>query len=270
MVPHIRKTRNVILYYPNLIVVLYKIYKMKGKISDKDKSGIYIIRNLVNCKVYIGKAKCIYKRINNHCSSLNRKDKKHENDHFINSWHKYGKDSFAYTVLEYLPLIDELIAQKEIEYIDKYESLNPEKGYNKRYDSSTGLIVSEETRKKLSVAQNKRFENPEERKKMGIQSSKFWKENPEKLQQMADKVSEKTRKYKIGKFDYNTLELLETFDCRKELQLKNPTYYTQAILGCCSGTKKSYKGFKWKYISISTNEIIEKTYDYKPKNNIMI
>lgn len=240
---------------------------MKAKIQDKDKAGIYLIRNLVNGKVYIGKAKCIYKRIRQHITSLNRKVRSHENDHFISSWHKYGKNSFSYIVLEYLPLNEEIISHKEIEYIDKYESLNPKKGYNKRYDSSTGLIVSEETRKKLSNSQKLRFQNPEERKKC---SHNFYKNNPEIAKAMGKKVANIIRKYKIGKFSYDNLELLEVFNSREELQLKNPTYYTQAIIGCCGGTKKSYKGFKWKYIDIKTNEIIERKYDYKPKNKIKI
>lgn len=230
---------------------------MKPNIKDKDKSGIYIIRNLINGKVYIGKAKCIYKRIRQHITSLNKKVKSHENDHFINSWHKYGRESFAYSVLEYLPLIEKLISQKEIEYINYYDSLNPNKGYNKRYDSLTGLIVSQETRNKLSQSRKERsIKFPNLGKEVGLKTSLFWKNNPEILAQMSEKVAAKIRKYKIGKFDYNTLELIEIFNTRKELQIKNPNYYIQAILGCCDGRKNSYKGFKWKYISIETGEII--------------
>ena len=31
-----------------------------------------------------------------------------------------------------------------------------------------------------------------------------------------------------------------------EIVEHNPNYHTKAIYGCCSGTKKSYKGFIWK------------------------
>lgn len=229
---------------------------MKLNTKDQGKSGIYLIRNLINGKVYIGKAKDIYKRNKAHVTNLNRKIRKQENDHFINAWAKYGKINFAYTVLEYLPLNEELINKKEIEYIDLYKSLNPKFGYNKRYDSSTGLIVSEETRKKLSIAQIKRFQDPIERLKC---SSTYWKNNPIEAQKMGEKVAEKTRKYKIGKFDYYSEEIIEIFNSRKELSLKNSDYYIQAILGCCNGDKKSYKGYKWKYISIETGQIINKS-----------
>lgn len=250
------------------ILTIYYICKMKANNRDKGKSGIYIIRNIINGKVYIGKAKCIFNRIKQHITNLNRKDRRSENDHFINSWHKYGRSNFSYSVLEYLPLDNNIISSKEIEYIDKYNSLNSNLGYNKRYDSSTGLIVSQETRDKLSKAcklRNKKF--PNLRKQVSEKMSKYWKDNPKELQIMADKVALKTRKFKIGKFSYENNDniIIEEFNSRKELLNKYPDYYIQAILGCCQGTKKSYKGFKWKYISIETNEIIERKYDYKPK-----
>lgn len=231
---------------------------MKQRIEDKGKSGIYLIRNLINGKVYIGKAKCIYKRIKQHVTSLNKKVRSHENDHLINSWYKYGRNSFEYVVLEYLPLNENLISEREIFYIDKYKSLNPKKGYNKRYDSSTGLIVSEETRLKLKNSQIERFKNVKEREKIGLKCKEFWKNNPDKLKLMSEKVANKIRKYKIGKFDYNSEELIEVFKTRKEIEIKYPEFYIQAILGCCQGTKNSYKGFKWKYISIENDEIINK------------
>jgi group I intron endonuclease len=231
---------------------------MKQRTEDKGKSGIYLIRNLINGKVYVGKARCIYKRIKQHVTSLNTKNGHSENDHLINSWHKHGRNSFDYVVLEYLPLDENLIKEKEIYYIQKYECLNPTKGYNKISDSSTGLIVSEETRKKLSEAQINRFKNPDERKKLGDISRKFWADNPDKLKSMSEKVASKIRKYKIGKFRFNSNVPIEIFETRKELQEKYPNYYVQAILGCCQGSKYGYKGFSWKYISIETGEIIIK------------
>lgn len=229
---------------------------MKANIKDKDKSGIYCIFNKINRKVYIGKAKCIFKRITQHISSLNNKVRSHENDHFINSWHKYGRDNFIYIVLEYCSI--EETSVKELYFINLFKSLNSKLGYNKRYDSSTGLIVSRETRDKLSNSQILRFTKQSERDKIGIASSNFWKNNPDIKEEMSIKVADKIRKYKIAKVNYNTLEIIEIFNTRKEIKEKYPDYYTQAILGVCQGTKNSYKGFKWRYIDIKTNKIITK------------
>ena len=244
---------------------------MIQKTYDKEKAGIYLIRNLVTNKVYIGKTKCIYKRIKQHVTQLNTKSKD-ENPHLINAWHKYGRANFTYIVLEYLPLDEKLLAEKELFYMNLYDSLNPEKGYNLRYDSSTGMIVKEETKQKLKESRALRnIKFPNMNKETGIKSSLFWKNNPDVLKQMAEKVAEQIRIYKIGKFDYNTEELIEVYNTKRELKEKNPEYYIQAILGCCSGTKNSYKGYKWQYISIKTGEVIIKKYKYKSKKNqIMI
>ena len=67
---------------------------------DINKSGIYMIKNLINNKVYIGKSINIYKRIVCHISGLNKSDK-NENRYLIRSWKKYGSVNFEYSVIEY-------------------------------------------------------------------------------------------------------------------------------------------------------------------------
>ena len=57
---------------------------MKANIKDKEKIGIYVIRNLTNNKVYVGKAINIHRRIKQHITQLNHKSKD-ENIHLINS-----------------------------------------------------------------------------------------------------------------------------------------------------------------------------------------
>ncbi len=239
--------------------ILFNLYISNMKLNTKDqgRSGIYIIRNLINGKVYIGKAKCIYKRMKQHITQLNTKSKD-ENAHMINAWHKYGKQSFAYTVLEYLELDPILIAQKELFYQRQYNVTDSTVGYNKRIDSETGMITSDETRKKLSAALVRRYQDPANRKKVSDDFKLFWKNNPDKLKQMSEKVADAIRIYKIAKLNYDTKIIIEVFDSRKDLQTKNPEYYIQAILGCCQGTKNSYKGFKWCYIDIKTNQPVMK------------
>lgn len=55
---------------------------MKANIKHKGKIGVYCIFNKVNGKVYIGKAKCIHKRIIGHIALLNTRSKD-ENRHLI-------------------------------------------------------------------------------------------------------------------------------------------------------------------------------------------
>lgn len=82
------------------------------------KSGVYIIRNLVNNKVYIGKSKNVKQRKNAHFNAL--KLNKHNNQHLQNSYNKYGKDNFQFDVIEYCE--ESLLPTKEMYYIELYKN----------------------------------------------------------------------------------------------------------------------------------------------------
>lgn len=82
------------------------------------KSGIYIIKNLINDKVYVGKSKNINQRKNTHFNALRLN--KHSNQHLQNSYNKYGKDNFEFSVLEYCD--ESLLSIKEMYYIELYKN----------------------------------------------------------------------------------------------------------------------------------------------------
>lgn len=235
---------------------------MKANLKDRKKFGIYVIRNLINNKVYVGKAVDIHRRIKGHITALNTKSKD-ENIHLINSWHKYGRENFDYYVAEYLNLdeyknnkeIQEALKKKELEWMIKLNSLDRNFGYNMRQDSEGGMIPAEETRKRLSEAGKKRFEDPKEREKLGKRSKEFWAKNPDVKKQMKKKVAQSLQKYRYGKFTKDTDELIKIYQTSQDILEENPEYYLQAIKGCCQGTKASYKGFKWHYIDLETEEI---------------
>lgn len=218
---------------------------MKVNIQDRGKSGIYIIINNINKKIYIGKAKCIYKRIKQHITSLNRKIRSHENDHLIRAWHKYGRENFEYKVLEYLPLDEKLISQKELEYFNIYNCLDSKIGYNKRCDTSTGLIISQETRNKMRDSQNKRFKDPNERLKV---SHTYWKDHPKESKEMSRKVSHKITKYNIEQYDKKTKKLIKVWNHVYEILDQNPQYKRHNIYAVCSGEKPTMYGYIWKKV----------------------
>ena len=58
----------------------------------KNRSGIYLITNVVNGKKYVGSAKDMHYRLYSHVYLL-RKNKEH-NVHFQSAWNKYGEDVF--------------------------------------------------------------------------------------------------------------------------------------------------------------------------------
>lgn len=248
---------------------------MKANLKDKKKFGIYVIRNLINNKVYVGKAVDIHRRIKGHITALNTKSKD-ENIHLINAWHKYGRENFDYYVAEYLNLneyknekeIQEALKKKELEWMIKLNSLDRNFGYNMRQDSEGGMIPSDETRKRLSEANKKRFSNPEEREKLRKKSKEFWAENPEIKKQMKKKVATALQKYRYGKFTKDTDELIKIYQTSQDILEENPDYYLQAIKGCCQGTKASYKGFKWHYIDLETEDAYRREYKYQSKKKL--
>lgn len=205
-----------------------------------NQSGIYCIRNKINNKVYIGKAKCIYRRIRQHINNLNKKNRDNENDHLINAWHKYKRENFEYFVIEYVPF--DKLKEQELYWQKSYNCTDRNKGYNIRLDSETNCIVSEETRKKCSEAQIKRFKDPKERLKV---SHTYWKNNLEAKIQMAKKVSEAKVKYNIIQYDKDG-KFIKKWNSVKEITETYKNYKRQQIYSVCSGHKPSIYGYVWK------------------------
>ena len=109
--------------------------------------GIYSIRNKVNNKVYIGSSKNLNIRLTRHKNYLLKN--KHENSYLQKSYNKYGLENFEFSILEECE-VEELV-NKEIYYIDLFNSLDSSKGYNLTVPvSHPSIIANEEYRKALS------------------------------------------------------------------------------------------------------------------------
>lgn len=89
--------------------------------------GIYLIKNLINQKIYIGSSQNIKRRFYLHKHYLNQN--KHSNQHLQNAWNEYKEDNFSFSILEQISDIKQLL-QKEKDYIIQYNSTNREFGYN--------------------------------------------------------------------------------------------------------------------------------------------
>lgn len=95
------------------------------------KSGIYCIKNDINNKVYVGKAKNLSNRWEQHKSKLLKNN--HDNIFLQQDFNEYGIDAFTFSVLEYVPEqpnLDKVLFAKEKEWGDKLNARNAEYGYN--------------------------------------------------------------------------------------------------------------------------------------------
>lgn len=240
--------------------------------------GIYCIQNIVNNKVYIGKAKNIYTRMKQHVYNLDKKSKD-ENRHLISAWHKYGDWNFKCFIVEKLESDEQLLKDRELYWIREYKSINRQFGYNLRLDSETKMIVHEETKKLKSII-SKGKNNPnyghkwseEKKKKMsdlrkqqykdgickvnleaskkGVEiRNKIWIEHPELKDKMREKVRKATTKFQIYQYDKQD-NLITIWDCVHDIIIANPTYKQHNIYAVCSGEKPTMYGYKWKKVLI--------------------
>lgn len=240
--------------------------------------GIYEILNKITGKRYIGQSVDIKRRFRDHRCALTRKSRsKDTNRYLYNAVLKYGIDSFDFNIIEIVDSVNDLDFY-ELKWIKYFKTTDRQYGYNLRTDiggrgythketkeliskNNTGKLNpnfgnkwSEEKKLKMSAIKKEQYVSGKvevnyEASRKGVEArNKKWNDNPELKVKMAEKVSDKLRKYDIARLDMNTEEILEVYEGRLDLKRKHPDYYTQAILGCCSGTKKSYRGYKWKYI----------------------
>lgn len=98
--------------------------------------NLYIIKNTVNDKVYIGKTyNTIEQRFKEHKQDARRESRKHNK--FQRAIRKYGEENFY---IELLGQFEEgLLEDKEIEYIAKYDSYH--NGYNSTLGGDSGKIL---------------------------------------------------------------------------------------------------------------------------------
>lgn len=173
------------------------------------KTGIYMIRNKVNNKAYIGQAVDIDRRWSEHIIELNN-NQKYCNPHLQNAWNKYGPDNFEFTII-CLCEEDEL-DDFEIDMIAHYHTFYKDGGYNLtfggdgirgyRWTDKQRARMSEaakesmnrpEVKKKHSVAMKEYFKDPENKKKHSGAMKEYYKD-PENRKKMIESVREKCAK----------------------------------------------------------------------------
>lgn len=121
----------------------------------RNACGIYLLRNKVNGKVYIGQSVHTWRRWHEHKKSAKRGDKSHLYDAF----RKYGAEAFEYVLLEECDPLQ--FDARETYWVAFYDARNPEKGYNYMPAGQRGRIMDAEMREKMSASMRGRKLAPE-------------------------------------------------------------------------------------------------------------
>ena len=92
-------------------------------------SGIYILKNKKNNKIYVGQSINLAQREKDHFRKLQHNT--HENDHLQKSFNKYGMNNFSFHILLRVP--PEFLNNAEKYFINLFSTTNSRYGYNKTY-----------------------------------------------------------------------------------------------------------------------------------------
>lgn len=227
------------------------------------RSGIYIIKNIIDGKIYVGSACNLKSRINNHIWSLRKN--KHANIKLQRAYDKYGENSFTFNVLEFVDIdrddsrFKEILLEREQYWIDKTRACERGVGYNimTKAGSNIGYVPTEETRKNIS------------KKHKGKSFNDFFYKgivfSDEFIQKMKEGIKNskkrRSKRYVINidtgkKYDY--IKLAED-----ELGIDS-----SSISMVCRGKMEMAGGFRWRYLN-KDGEIIDVNYRNKHKKPVI-
>ncbi len=143
-------------------------------------SGIYIIENTADGKVYVGSTNNFKVRWQRHMHDLNKGI--HTGGKLQRAWAKHGRNSFEFHVIEYVKDLSTLLSREQY-WLDKLQSVR--RGYNilptagnnsghklsashKAVLSFKGRKHSEESKQRMSIAAQIRIVSAETKRKQSI------------------------------------------------------------------------------------------------------
>jgi group I intron endonuclease len=142
---------------------------------------IYLIKNTINNKVYIGQTtSTLKKRFGDHIKNL--RNGTHGSPHLQNAWDKYGEDCWKIELLTECDSINHM-NEMEIFFIKKYNSTDRTVGYNVRKGGDGGGPHSEETKEKLRSITLSQWERDRD-KLNAIRKSQWTEEHRENMRQI--------------------------------------------------------------------------------------
>lgn len=192
-----------------------------------NSAGVYMIKNVLNNKRYIGSSRCIKSRLTTHLSTLNRNC--HHNKHLQNSYNKYGQSAFRICILELCEDIKDTILFLEQKYLD----LNPEYNKAKIAENNSGWHHTQDT---IARMIRSRTGKPRKINKQTYSSPKKG-INPNRIN--------KNLTVPVIQLDFDDNYIREYSSMSEAARAINRK--REGIRDCCRGKQVSAYGFKWRY-----------------------
>lgn len=224
--------------------------KMDGDLIPK-VSGIYVIFNKIDGKIYVGSASECRRRKRHHLAGLMKN--KHHCAYLQNAWNKHGENSFEFLILEIAE--ENKLQEREQWYFDNYKC-----DYNmcKTAYSPIGIKRRPETIEKMKKsAQKGDFHwtrrngmSVETKSRMSIARKQFHANN--KLPWVGKKLSqERIDKMTAGRVRAIVQLTLEGEPIREwssaEEAANTLSIHASNITRVCKGKAMTTAGYKWKY-----------------------
>ena len=218
---------------------------------------IYEIKNLINSKRYIGQT--IKNNLNGRCRFILKslKNAYKRNAHLISSLELYGIENFERNIIDFAENKEELDKKEEF-YIQKHDTLNPDKGYNLKHGGSNGKPTIE-IRKKMSKSKKGKYKgennprygkhhtdetkvkiskklegrkNPEHSKRMKSENNpRYGKHHSEETKQKLSKTLKKSKKHKEAMTNPQTIKKMSESHKGKKFSIKTRKKMSDARKG---------------------------------------
>lgn len=209
------------------------------KFDEKYNYVIYLLRNLKNGKVYIGQTTQLP-------SMRWKKGYGYQKYMLIRkAIDKYGWKNFEHIILEQFYGTPKEAGDKEQQYIEIYNSLDLEYGYNmKRGDEQAPHSVSEAAVKWMK-------EHPEFGLEHAAIMHKWQKEHPEEFNKIKRKFQAAGAIAKS--IPVRCIETQEVFESARKAAKQFPKTSQSKITMCCRGQRQTSGGYHWEYADKKEN-----------------
>ncbi len=224
-------------------------------------SGVYTITNKVNGKRYIGSSVDIERRVRRHFYEL--RNGVHGNRKLQNSFNKHGESSFFFDVTEAVICPDKLVVREQYHLDTK----GPEYNICKKAYSTFGMKLSEESKKKISIA-HLGAGNGMYGKKHSIEAiekikaaSILRKDRPETIMALeigrrlnfGASFSAETRRKMSDAKPKKPVERIGSFGeivrYNSISDAKRDGFHASHVSECCHDESKTHRGFLWRFVS---------------------